>query len=137
MLSEPIVIVRLGSRPPQTRLTDGSPSGTLHFDGTDFSEMVVGRRDFVGFYDWLRTPDRHVVGVQFILAEDWAVFASMLSGLRDVELLTSHIFRILFVPHATIDEEASTDQEFGITRVFRAHNELAFSIDAGALDEQE
>jgi hypothetical protein len=61
----------------------------------------------------------------------------MLLGLRGLEALTSHVFRILFVPDAAIDEETSTDQEFGTTRVFRPHHELALSIDAGGLDAQE
>jgi len=57
---------------------------------------VLGKRDFIGFYDWLRTDGGRVVGVQFILAEDWPDLVPTLQGLQGVQQLTSHAFRIFY-----------------------------------------
>ena len=131
------LIVLVGPQPPMAKLVGAAPTGALPLNGLDFAEIVLGPRDFIGFYDFVRTPEGRIVGLQFILTDAWAQLATLVAGFSKVEVFTSHIFRIVFEDADQVDESASSDQDFGTTRVFIGPLGLAISVDASVLDDAE
>jgi hypothetical protein len=90
---------------------------------------------FLGFYDWLRTPASHqVAGVQLILHDGRETVRETLPNRDYIQWLSPDIVRIWFAEARVIDEEASVDQEFSVSRCLRsADGRVALVFDAAEL----
>jgi hypothetical protein len=101
--------------------------------------MSIGRSGFLGFYDWLRDCYGQIVGFRLTIADEAIALSTLLPSWGYIVRDSDYVIRILFVrQHMKLDEDASMDQDFGDTRVFRnAKGELLLTLDAQGLSRHE
>ena len=120
------------------RLQD-SPTRIAHA-GTTFHEVPPDDEGglFLGFYDWLRSRQGSVVGVQLTFHDGRDAVRAALGEARVGTWLTGYVFRVLFGDHADIDEESSVDQEFSVSRCYvDSAKRVALLFDASELNEDD
>ena len=118
---------------------DDAPGGLSAFDRVYREIEFPEKRDaFLGFYDWLRTADRRVVGVDLLLHKHCEGLQQQIPETSYARWIAPGILRILFEVSADIDDEASVDQEFLATRCYRAQDgAIALLFDADELGEND
>jgi len=93
----------------------------------------TGARSIVGFYDWLRTDERKVVGVRLtIFDEEFDYLTSEIAHLNYVKRLSDSVgFEIYFTDKTQYNIDVSDDQDFMDNRIYRsADGTLAISFNA-------
>jgi hypothetical protein len=119
--SEGLVMVVLGGpRLPYLRSSTvpiGGPiSGPIELDGITFRDSGAG--DWLGFYDWLRTSDKQLIGVRVTLDPGISELRLQLPA-PNVEIdTTSRKVLVFFSGRRDYDEQKSDDQDFGDNRLF-------------------
>lgn len=100
-------------------------------------EIIGGSDGFLGFYDWLRTPQRKVVGLRLTIDERPDLYGLIPSApyvVRD----SQDIINFLFSSHEEIDQDASMDQDFDESRVYVDElGETILSFYADSLTSEE
>jgi hypothetical protein len=79
---------------------------------------------YLGFYDWLRTVTDEVIGVNVILHDGREILREVLPNREYIEWLAPSVVRITFLA-GDVDEAASTDQAFSVSRCFRSDDGTA------------
>ncbi len=112
--------------------------GEIEVDGARLKE-VLGPSDsmFLGFFDWLRDYDEHVIGVQLTFHDGREAARRELSSHCSGAWVASDIFRVLFDSEAEVNADASFDQELGVSRIFVGPGRVALWFDASAFDRED
>ena len=92
---------------------------------TSFVDSGAG--DWLGFYDWLRSPQGKVIGIQQWI-DEFSIF-SLLKLYQGVEYdLVHSVVRIFFGQAREVDEQHSCDQDFGSNRLLIAGDSVALTF---------
>ena len=93
---------------------------------------------FLGFYDWLRTSAGRVIGVDLTFHDGREIVQEALLGAGVGTWLTPDIFRVVFDQQGEIDDEASVDQEFSVSRCYLGpEGQVALLFDASELTKED
>lgn len=93
---------------------------------------------YIGFYDWLRTSKNSVVGIRVILHDGRERLREVLPIRSYIDWVSPHIVEIMFSPNIVIDDSASVDQEFSVSRCLLSEDgTVALLFDASALDHSQ
>lgn len=115
-------------------------SRSLVEDGRLFNDICEEWGDslYLGFYDWLRTPEPSAVaGLSLTLHDNRDILLKLIPPRDYIEWQCPFIFRITFFA-ATIDDKLSIDQDFSTSRCLRANNgSVALLFDASDLPSQQ
>ena len=127
--------------PPTLAFGDRDSPGRLLAFGRSYTEITFPNAGdlFLGFYDWLRTSQRCVVGVRLSLHRHCDALQQLVTANAYAEWVSRGILQIMFAdPSINIDEEMSMDQDFMVTRVYRSGNGMiALLFDADALSPED
>ncbi len=94
---------------------------------TSFADSGAG--DWLGFYDWLRSPQGNVIGVRQWI-DEFSTF-SFLKQYQGVEYdLVHRVVHIFFGQTREVDEVNSCDQDFGSNRLLIAGDSVALTFNA-------
>jgi hypothetical protein len=123
---------------PTLRIVVDQPRGELSLAGITYVEEHFAA-PFLGFYDWLRAESGQLVGFRMTLGKERDVLAALLPHHEYIVRHTDYRFSVMFRQTIEpIDEEASTEQDFGESRMFVASSgEIVLVIDTAALSDEE
>ncbi len=114
------------------------PTGVVALKGNEYEEMTLGRKGFLGFYDWLREPSGALVGIRLSIDTSSKALIEMLPSRSYITRNSPEVFSVMFRTADQIDEEASMDQDFGHTRAFKGPGRtIVLTIDAEGLEPDE
>jgi hypothetical protein len=109
-------------------------------NGEQFSEYTgnwVNEKFFLGFYDWLRTTNDRVIGLNLTLHQGREGLSRILPARKYLLWEAPYVLRIL-LEDGTIDEVRSVDQEFAVSRCFRSPSgAVALLFDASELTDRQ
>jgi hypothetical protein len=98
---------------------------SVHLTDADYVDSGAG--DWLGFYDWLRTPRGEVIGVQQWIDEASAFpFSTKFEGVE--ASVKRDVLRIYFGQSRDVDEANSCDQDFGRNRLLIAGKSVALTF---------
>jgi len=119
--------------------TEDSP-GQIVLGSSSFSEIPAEGKGglFLGFYDWLRTPGGSVVGLDLTFHDGREAVQRVLREAGVGMWLTRDVLRVVFDGSVEIDEAASVDQEFSVSRCYVGpEGQVALLFDASELTEDD
>lgn len=134
------VVVAFTPVQPIVALVEGHPAGTISVHGQSYVERPLSADPFLGFYDWLRTPGGVLVGVRLTIGHVQRALVALLPHRPYIALAGEHVVSVFWTrsDEGEIDEEASTEQDFGASRAFvSGPGDLVLAFDAGALSDEE
>ena len=134
-----LLLIDLGAR-PRLSLCRAVLPARIERDGEEFARFAVGADGFLGFYDWLKTTSGLIVGLRMILAEGTEALDSLLPAHDWIAFDRATRTLVLHLIESTepVDEEASTDQDFGRAMVYQsAQGSLMLAVDSALLDDHE
>lgn len=107
------------------------PENTFAFENKRFVD--TGIDTFVGFYDWLRTEQKNVIGVRIDFFSD--EFESLKSELLKLSYVShsdeSEAIDIFFLRNNKIDLDKSDDQDFLDNKIYKSYDgTYAISFDS-------
>ena len=115
------------------------PTGRVSLHGEEFQE--VGAGDTNGFYDFLRLPGGHIVGVRFTpFVEHSGILESVADGpgLRVERTEPSGSLELFWSPDRRYSQELSGDQFMDYNYIFRSSAQnFAVTFGFDHLDESE
>jgi hypothetical protein len=111
-------------------------SGSVLINGETFVDGGLG--SWIGFYDWLRTSHREVVGVRtWISGPEVEAIRRELSRNNAVDVCANDV-RVWFAECRRFEESISDDQDLGTHRIMRNDaGELAFTFNVEGLSAEE
>jgi len=114
--------------PSVVELADNAAVATvIRIGEASFKDSGAG--DWLGFYDWLRSPQGNVIGVQQWIDEFSTL--SLLKEFQGVEYdLVHRVVRIFFGQVREVDEGRSCDQDFGNNRLLISGDSVALTFNA-------
>jgi hypothetical protein len=133
------LLVRFTPAPSLDRRTEDAP-GRLVVGGSTFHEISTEGRGgpFLGFYDWIRTSGGRVVGLNLTFHDGREDVQRVLRQAGVGTWLTPDVFRAVFDGTADIDEGASVDQEFSVSRCYLdPEGQVALLFDASELTDDD
>jgi hypothetical protein len=93
----------------------------------DADYVDSGAGDWLGFYGWLRSPTREVIGVQQSIDDTSAFpFSTTFEGVG--ASVKRGVLRIYFGHRRDVDEANSCDQDFGRNRLLVAGKSVALTF---------
>jgi len=93
----------------------------------DANYIDSGAGDWLGFYDWLRSPQGKVIGVQQWIDEASTFpFSTKFAGVE--ASVKRDVLRVYFGPSRDVDEANSCDQDFGHNRLLVAGDSVALTF---------
>jgi hypothetical protein len=119
--------------------TEDAP-GRLVVGGSTFREVSTEGKGglFLGFYDWIRTSGGRIVGLNLTFHDDREDIQRVLRQAGVGSWLTPYVFRAVFDGSADIDEGASIDQEFSVSRCYLGpEGQVVLLFDASELTEDD
>jgi len=114
--------------------------GSISFEGTALQEVEAPSDAglFLGFYDWLRTSDGRVVGVELTFHDHRDAIQHVLETVSVGRWIAPDIFRVLFDELAQVDDDASVDQEFSVSRCYKGPDgRVALLLDAAEVAKED
>lgn len=138
-MSERSVLMALTPTHPVIEVVVGHPVGAVRVGGRDYVETCLSAEPFLGFYDWLRTTTGAFVGFRLTIGHGSEALAALVPERPYVVRDGANIFSVFFrSPDADIDEEGSTEQDFGASRAFvSSEGDLLLAVDANSLSAEE
>jgi hypothetical protein len=111
-------------------VTNGAISEEICVNSVEYRD--VGRGDWTGFYDFLRTGEGAIIGIRYSPLLDDAAMLSDLKGKPYARVLPNSTFELFFSAERSFVPELSEDQDFGDNMVLRSASgeyALTFGVD--------
>jgi hypothetical protein len=115
-------------------------AASIRRHGREYVDVCLAWEDslYLGFYDWLRTPDvTGVIGLRVTLHDGRESLRDILPRRSYIEWISEYIVVLRFVGDG-VDDELSSDQEFSASRCLRAQDgSVALLFDASVLTPEQ
>lgn len=110
------------SKPTSPTFLESDHPGQITIHGVVFTEVPTNADGclFLGFFDWLRSSDGEVVGVDLTFHDNRENAQSTLSNGNLGNRIAPDVVRVLFRSDVDIDPTISADQEFSVSRCYSA-----------------
>lgn len=111
-----VLLLKLGKQRLTLATTPADSPRELFAFEASAREVMGGKDGFLGFYDWLRTPQGKVVGLRLSI-DNRPDLNGLIPNAPYVVRDTPDIINFMFSSPEEIDEDASMDQDFYESRV--------------------